>query len=71
MPEMDGYEATTRLRQAGWDGPVVALTAHARAKDRDLCLSAGCDDYLTKPINRQRLSAAVGKYLQPKVSARE
>ena len=52
-------------RQAGWDGPIVALTAHVMADDREKCLEAGCDDYLSKPVRRADLIDTVARHLKP------
>jgi signal transduction histidine kinase/CheY-like chemotaxis protein len=58
MPEMDGYTLARTIRQRGDATPIVALTAHALADERQRCLDAGCDAYLTKPIDRASLIRA-------------
>ncbi len=65
MPVMDGYQATYSLREAGFSGQIVALTAQALEGEIDKCLSAGCDAHLSKPIDRNtfipEVAARIGK----------
>jgi CheY-like chemotaxis protein len=59
MPVMDGYTSASRLREAGYGGVIIALTAHTMAGDRDRCLESGCNDYATKPIHGAKLISLI------------
>jgi two-component system sensor histidine kinase/response regulator len=70
MPEMGGFEATAKIRERERPGgariPIIAMTAHAMAGDRERCLEAGMDDYISKPIRAGALIELIEKYrLQP------
>jgi len=70
MPVMDGFEATRRIRQweAGKGGhlPIIAMTAHALKGDRERCIEAGMDDYVSKPLQPQALIIAIDRWVQPR-----
>ncbi len=61
MPVMSGQEATRRLRQEGYRGPIIAVTALSDKYDQQECLDAGCDDYVAKPIDRATLLRVVAE----------
>ncbi len=76
MPEMDGFQATAQIRErekaaAARRVPIVAMTAHAMAGDRERCLAAGMDGYVSKPIDRNELFAAIEKYAPAGATAGE
>ncbi|MFN8333720.1 MAG: response regulator [Cyclobacteriaceae bacterium] len=65
MPDMDGYEMLTTLRKgSNADLPVIAVTAQAMLGDREKCLAAGADDYVSKPVDIDKLVDILDKYLQ-------
>jgi CheY-like chemotaxis protein len=70
MPQMSGFEATRRLR-ARDDAkglPIIALTAAALTSERDEALAAGMNDFLTKPIDAERLRATLGRWIAPRAA---
>jgi len=69
MPEMDGYEATERLRRAGYRHAIVALTSHSMTGERQRCLAIGCDEYMTKPVDRRVLLQMLGRFLAHRPAA--
>ncbi|MDR0610269.1 MAG: response regulator [Planctomycetaceae bacterium] len=63
MPVKDGYEATAQLRSQGYNRPIIAVTAHALTGDREKTIEAGCNDYISKPVERKILIETIKKYL--------
>ncbi len=66
MPEMNGYEATALIKQTKKELPIIAQTANAIIEEREKCFEAGCDDFVTKPVNIQELYSKIDKYLTKK-----
>ena len=62
MPEMDGYEATSEIREFNKDIVIIAQTANAFASDREQAIAAGCNDYISKPVNLTELKSLIEKY---------
>ena len=65
LPKMDGWTATRKIKaqQDLHHIPIIALTAHAMKGDRERAIEAGCDDYISKPINLQELAVKLDKYV--------
>jgi len=63
LPLCDGYEATRRIRAGGLSTPIIGVSAHAMAGDAERAIAAGCEDYLTKPVNDALLFDKLEKYL--------
>ncbi len=64
MPELDGYSASAKLRSRGYTGPIVALTAHAMATDREKCIMCGCTEYLAKPARKPQLLEMAARFVK-------
>ncbi len=63
MPGMSGLEATRKIREFNKSVPIIAQTAYSLSGDRELVIEAGCNDYISKPINRKELQKLINKYI--------
>jgi len=76
MPVMNGHQATQAIRKAQQEDtdrthtPIVGVTAHALTGDKERCLEAGMDDYLSKPISPEKLEAKIREWLPADIAAR-
>ena len=68
MPDIDGYEATKRIREFNSGVVIIAQTAHGLSGDREKAIEAGCNDYISKPINRIRLLEVINRHLRGKMT---
>ncbi|HEX9152540.1 MAG TPA: response regulator, partial [Flavobacterium sp.] len=66
MPVMDGYEATKKIRKFNKDVIIVAQTAYALTGDKEKAITAGCNDYISKPVKKEELMAMLYKYFKKK-----
>jgi PAS domain S-box-containing protein len=64
LPEMDGYQIAKTIRQSNTNIPIIAQTAHAMSDDKQKCLKAGCNEYLTKPVHYQQLLETIGSFFE-------
>jgi hypothetical protein len=62
MPDLNGYEATRQIREFNKDVIIIAQTAYGLSDDREKALDAGCNDYISKPINKNEFDALIQKY---------
>ena len=69
MPDMDGHEATRQIRQFNKDVVIIAQTAFALTGDREVALAAGCNDYISKPIRKDKLMVLVQKHFKKQETA--
>ena len=64
MPEIDGLEATRQIKLLNKEVPIIAITAYAMSGDEDKVLAAGCDGYLSKPINKKSLMEKIKEFIK-------
>jgi CheY-like chemotaxis protein len=64
MPEIDGFEATRQIKRLNQLVPVIAITAYAMSGDEDRIIAAGCDGYISKPINKKSLIEKMSEFIR-------
>ena len=67
LPRIGGIEATYKIREMGYDMPIIAVTAFAFDRDRQKMLDAGCNDYITKPLSSAILKSTIKKWLEKEI----
>jgi CheY-like chemotaxis protein len=66
IPGINGYDATREIRKSSKKIPIIAQTAYAMQEDKKKCLEAGCNDFLSKPLNKELLLQSIIKFIGPK-----